>query len=230
MFTVLTEIALFLVLWRKAGGKQSNPIRLTGHELLWLYAVLPILVLANITVLTLVEFLHLPNIAEAAFRDLVKQPTLALFVMCVAAPVLEELIFRGIVLKGLLKNYSPWVAIGQSALLFGLIHINPVQIVGAGLIGLLLGWLYYRTRSLWLCMAGHSLNNLVAFLGMTNSSVSDVETANKLFGSNAGYALALVVSALTMGIIVWRVQQSTKPVMQEYAPVVSEPETAVYPG
>jgi membrane protease YdiL (CAAX protease family) len=222
IFTVLTEVALFLVIWRKSGGKQVSHIRLTGYELPWLYAALPVLALAQVVLLSLLAFIHLPNIAEASFRDLVKQPALALFVMCIAAPALEELVFRGIVLRGLLKNYAPWVAISQSALLFGLVHLNPALTVAAGFIGLLLGWLYYRTQSLWLCMAMHSLHNFLAFIRLSKTSLGDIETAKQLFGSDAGYGFALAVSALVVGLILWRIQQTTTPAKLEHALVVSE--------
>lgn len=53
--------------------------------------------------------------------------------MVIAAPILEELIFRGIILKGLLKNYSPLKSILISSLLFGLIHLNPWQFIGASI-------------------------------------------------------------------------------------------------
>jgi len=211
--TVLTEVALFLLLLRKAGGLRQNPVQLTGQELPWLYMALPLLVLVQAVLLSsLLEFLHLPNIAEASFRDLVKHPVLAFVVMCVAAPVLEELTFRGIILKGLLRNYHPWVAIGQSALLFGLIHLNPLQIVGAGIIGLLVGWLYYRTQSLWLCIAAHALNNFYAFLVMSTPTLSSVETTQEIFPSTSMYLLAVVLSGCLLGLLLWRVKQVTTPI------------------
>lgn len=220
LVTIVLSGTLFFLLLRKASSKEAFNLLFTGQELLWLYILLPVLVLANLIVLSLLKFLYLPDITETSFRELARQPFLAFFMLCVVAPVLEELTFRGIILKGLLRNYSPWKAIGQSALLFGLIHMNPAQIAAAGFIGLLLGWLYYRTRSLWLCIAAHALNNLVALLGATNSSLRDIETAKQLFGSNAGYGLALVISALIMGFILWRIQQTTTPIKEEQAILV----------
>ena len=138
--------------------------------------------------------------------------------MVVAAPVLEELLFRGVILQGLLKNQRPWAAIAQSALLFGLIHVNPAQSLRAALMGLLLGWLYYRTRSLWLCMAMHSLNNMTAFLAMwlapaswENMSVVDA------FGSLWLYIGLVLFSLLVLGALLWRVQLTTFPEAREPA-------------
>ena len=52
-----------------------------------------------------------------------------------AAPITEEILMRGVVLAGLLRNYRPVVAIAQSALLFGVMHMNPAQSLNAFFLG-----------------------------------------------------------------------------------------------
>jgi len=81
----------------------------------------------------------------------------------VVAPLAEETLFRGIILRGLLGRWKPWAAIALSATLFALMHFNPAQTPVALALGLLLGWVYVRTRSLGLCMLGHALNNASSF-------------------------------------------------------------------
>src|SRR5690606_30966839 len=81
----------------------------------------------------------------------------------IAAPILEEVIMRGIILDGLLKRYSPVRSILFSSFLFGLLHLNPWQMVSAMVIGIFAGWVYYRTRSLALPILIHATNNLSAF-------------------------------------------------------------------
>lgn len=78
------------------------------------------------------------------------------------APILEESIFRGIILKGLLTKYTPKFSIIISALIFGLIHGKPLQIWGALLLGLLFGWIYYKTKSLGTTILLHFFANLIA--------------------------------------------------------------------
>lgn len=80
------------------------------------------------------------------------------------APILEELIFRGIILKGLLTSYSPAKAIIISALIFGIIHIHPTQIFTAFLFGLFSGWVFYKTKSLGFTILCHFTGNLTATL------------------------------------------------------------------
>ena len=55
-------------------------------------------------------------------------------------------------------------AILITALIFGVIHINPAQVVNAFFLGLLLGWLFYRTGSLWPSICAHILNNSLSVL------------------------------------------------------------------
>lgn len=78
---------------------------------------------------------------------------------CLIAPVLEETLFRGIFLRSFLKQYPPNVAIGLSALVFAVAHLNVYQGVTAVLIGLLFGWLYVRTQSLWPSILAHGIYN-----------------------------------------------------------------------
>ena len=78
----------------------------------------------------------------------------------VVAPLIEEAVYRGFILGGLLRRYSAPTAILVSAVLFALAHLNPYQFVTAFSGGLLLGWIYVRTRSLWPCVILHALTNL----------------------------------------------------------------------
>ncbi len=79
----------------------------------------------------------------------------------VMAPVFEEIVFRGIIQKGLInKGMKPRTAILFSAFLFGLVHFNPWQFAGALLLGIVLGWVYEKTRSLLMPILLHAFNNL----------------------------------------------------------------------
>ena len=83
----------------------------------------------------------------------------SLFTLSVVAPVTEELFFRGLVMHGFLSRYSVRNSVLVSAVLFGLIHLNPWQLISGISLGLLLGWWFVRTRSLLPCLAGHALAN-----------------------------------------------------------------------
>ncbi|PIF02392.1 MAG: hypothetical protein CR996_00490 [Draconibacterium sp.] len=87
--------------------------------------------------------------------------------VCLIAPVVEELIFRGLILQGFRRNYSPAVAVIMSALLFALFHLNPWQFPATFVLGLLLGWITIRTKSIFLAILGHSINNFLVLLNIT---------------------------------------------------------------
>lgn len=79
------------------------------------------------------------------------------------APIIEEIIFRGIIQKGLInKGVKPQTAIVVSALVFGLVHFNPWQFIGAFLLGIVLGVVYFKTKSLLMPMLLHFFNNTIA--------------------------------------------------------------------
>ena len=75
------------------------------------------------------------------------------------APIFEEWLCRGMVLRGLLTKIKPAWAIVVSALFFAVIHLNPWQALNAFIIGVVMGYVYYKTGSLWLTMLIHFVNN-----------------------------------------------------------------------
>lgn len=81
------------------------------------------------------------------------------------APLVEEFVFRGVIL-GSLRRFGDGFAIVVSALLFGLIHRNMVQLPNAFLMGLVLAYAVVRTGSLWTGILMHLCNNLLA-MGMS---------------------------------------------------------------
>ena len=91
---------------------------------------------------------------------------------CIFCPILEEIGFRGILLGGLLKSRCrPWLAILVTALIFALFHGLGVHFVVSLVFGIILGWLYWRTGSIILCMIIHVVNNSLSFIdfsGRTN--------------------------------------------------------------
>lgn len=142
----------------------------------------------------------IPNIMEETF-DILQSGWGGILVIAIIGPVLEELLFRGAITKALLQQYNPTKAILISALLFGVFHINPAQILPAFLIGILLSWTYYRTASLIPCMLMHILNNsLSVFL---NINYPEAEHMDELIGATP-YLIFLCVSTLIFaGTVMW---------------------------
>lgn len=100
--------------------------------------------------------------------------------VAIAAPVCEEYFFRGVLLKGLATRRSQWRALGISAFLFSLFHLDPVGLLARTELGLVFGFLYLRTGSLWPGIAAHAANNSVSmaayFLARNEGSAGEAVT------------------------------------------------------
>lgn len=90
----------------------------------------------------------------------------AIVKVAIIAPIIEEILFRGIIMNGLIKNYRSWYAVLMSGVLFSLYHLNPWQMTYTFFLGLLLGWIVLKTKSLPLAILIHSINNLLVLLSM----------------------------------------------------------------
>ncbi len=102
--------------------------------------------------------------ALANVLDTGKHPLGSFFLLVAVAPATEETLFRGLILRGFLANYSKRRAILFSALLFAAMHVNPWQFVSAFVAGVLLAWLLIETGSLVPCLFAHALANGTAYL------------------------------------------------------------------
>ena len=116
----------------------------------------------------LVELLQMemPEQVAKMFEEVMKKP-LGYVVIGILAPFAEEVVFRGAILRkllGMMEEKWHWVAIAISAAIFGFVHLNVPQGIHAFLIGLLLGWMYYRTRSILPGILFHWVNNSLAFI------------------------------------------------------------------
>lgn len=89
--------------------------------------------------------------------------TSAFLIICVLAPFLEELFFRGFIYRTFTKTWPVWLASVLTASLFALIHFQLQVFLPLFFLGLILNYVYHRTGSVWSSVAFHSLNNTIAF-------------------------------------------------------------------
>lgn len=88
-----------------------------------------------------------------------------LLLICLIGPLTEEMVFReGIVRHLAYKRLQPLAAALVGALLFGIVHGNPAQMIPAATIGFILGVFFVRTGNIQLCAAAHIFNNSFAVL------------------------------------------------------------------
>ena len=89
----------------------------------------------------------------------------------IVAPIVEEIFYRHVLLRLFLRTYrSPLLAILYSAILFTMLHsqilIKPILIVPYLTSGIVLGYLYYKSNSVWFCILMHSLANAAGYLSL----------------------------------------------------------------
>ena len=99
--------------------------------------------------------------ASEAVAEMVKQAPwgLAIFAVAVAPGICEEVFCRGFLAQGLSGRYQTWAVVLMVSFLFGCLHVDPQQGVGAMLLGTVIHAAYVATRSLVVAMAVHFANN-----------------------------------------------------------------------
>lgn len=197
LFSVLA-VALFL--WQKWAVVSRHWIR-TRPWIVLVWCVLAALGSIIPSAWFQDQMPELPNIVEEEF-DMILRNRYGYFIIGLLAPLAEELVFRGAILRSLLKwNSRPWVAILISAVLFSAAHMNPAQIPHTLLIGLLLGWMYYRTDSIVPGVVFHWVNNTVAYV-IYNLYPNPDMTTTDLFGNGGpvlmavGFSLCILIPSL----------------------------------
>ena len=120
--------------------------------------------------------------------------------IALVAPIVEELIFRGVIMHGFMRNYHSVTAILVSALFFALFHLNPWQFPTTFLLGLLLGWVMVISRNIIICIIGHSINNLLVLLSIELYEPLS-ETAFFLMEKSKQLTISYIVAGLCVMLI-----------------------------
>jgi len=140
------------------------------------------------------------EISEALLGKFEKYPVVTIFMVGIIAPFFEETFFRGFILKGLLNNnMKPEKAIAISALIFGVFHLNPWQMVGGFLLGLILGLVFYKTGTLFAGIIIHAINNLLniaIYSQYGDKRIPEILNISKTLYFSIGLALLLIFGYL----------------------------------
>ncbi len=177
---LFTMIPLFAFIYFKAKQEYQRyeflemaaPRKIDSPSFGSLYPVLAFVLagLATFSISVLIDpltsLMPMPESIKNIFEKILKGYSMTDTVVAtvVLAPLCEEFLCRGVMLRGMLEHISPAKAILWSAFLFALIHLNPWQAVPAFFLGAYFGWLYWKTRSIWLVIFLHFVNNLSAML------------------------------------------------------------------
>lgn len=192
---IYCAITLAIFIWRKWAVLSPAYMNTRQWDIFFWSAVASLgTILPSVWLQSLMP--ELPDTSAETFTKLMGNQY-GYFVICLFVPFVEETVFRGAILKSLLGVFrNPWVAILISAVIFAVVHLNPAQMPHALLIGLLLGWMYYRTGSILPGVALHWVNNTVVYsLCKLFPQATSVNSLEGLFGSNQkSIVLSLIFS------------------------------------
>lgn len=178
--------------------------------------------------------IHLPmilwGVGLVVFSGVVLEPLLALFPTAayedvmqtiglggwavlstiVAAPILEEVLFRGLIFESCSERFGRGVGLFLSALLFGVIHVVPVQVINAFVVGLILGYIYLRTRSLVSVIIIHAVNNAIAYITAVLFGDAASATLRDVVSNDVVYWILYGISSLLFVWAMWRLLRTLR--------------------
>lgn len=137
------------------------------------------------------EIIDLPNMVEVEMTGMAHS-AIGILAIAIIGPICEEIMFREGICGTLLRSGAkPWTAILVSAVIFGIIHINPAQVPFAFAVGVILAILYYKTKSLIPSTVIHILNNSYAVWMMIKYEGQEDVTFKELLGNNPYWPLLI---------------------------------------
>ena len=205
-----TMLAALAMLWHLLHFRyiRFSTAYLRKENLPLLFICIPFVYTLMYVMSTATEWINLPNLLEDTFMDM-SHNVVGILSIAIVAPVLEECLFRGAIEGHLLSLWKgkPWAAIIVSGIVFGLIHLNPAQVLYASIIGIVLGWLRWRTDSIVPGIVAHILNNSISVICMR------LYGAEGSFEQGAGEtAQPWFIAAYTVILLVcfWYIYKKTK--------------------
>jgi membrane protease YdiL (CAAX protease family) len=133
------------------------------------------------------------------------------FVVAVTPAVCEEIFFRGIVQRSF-ERIMGWKSAILIGVIFGLFHMQPLGLVTLSILGMLFGYFFFRSRSLYPAMAAHFANNFLAiFLMYQAPTLEGIDLA-----SSQQIPLSWVAVSLPVGILLMVLYQRLTESLQQH--------------
>lgn len=173
----LVILAVFFLLRRKNPFGETGFHKTSARGVCAALSVTPFLYAAVIFIMSLLPEAWMESYAEAS-AALSDTGVIMAIATIVVAPIVEEIIFRGLILSRLRKAIPGWLAVLISALLFGLCHGQIVWICYAFVLGLIFGVMAQRSGSVWPSLLAHVLFNTI---GHCSSYIPDTNMAYWIF-------------------------------------------------
>jgi membrane protease YdiL (CAAX protease family) len=164
----LISLGIVVLIGFKKTKRKFNEVFKFNNVSLSLWMAIIIFMIGFVIILSELDnivnyILPMPESFKNIFETLMAKQVFvfSVIIMGIIPGLMEELFFRGIILDGLNRNYSKRKAIIISALLFGIVHLNPWQFYGGFIIGLISAWVCINTNSILLSIYIHFFNNVL---------------------------------------------------------------------
>ncbi len=168
IFGVVVKYYVVIILLKcLSNSKNTQKLKYHLNPMSFIFTILMIIafrLLFDNSLILWVSRISMPDFISGSFEKLTVSPIILILSVMVVAPIYEEIIFRGILLKGMSKKTNPAIALVVSALFFAVVHLNVPQGINAFLLGLVIGFIYLTTDSIYLSIFAHLINNLLALL------------------------------------------------------------------
>lgn len=166
----------------------------------------------------LFQVLDIPDIFEQQFLEMTK--SWAGFIgICIVGPIMEEIMMRRVIMTEIAKATGHvWWGIIISAAIFSVIHGNPIQMVFALPAGIIFGWLYHKTGSLFVPICIHIINNTISFFAIKFNLDLQISLFDTL-----GTIIFLVLTVISIVSII-RIHTFYSDKTQEEAAIQEEPD------
>jgi len=206
--SVLQHAIVYVVIINRL-GKHSNYVPISPPRQSPLLCLFFVLFVLSITMATeplriwMVRLVPMPDLMKQFEAVYFRNNLSAFIIVVIGLPILNEWLYRGIILKGLLTHYSPFKAIMWSAALFSVMCL-PWSALEMFCFALMIGWVYWQTKSLRYCMLMHMVSSAAVFFARLffirffKLSSTDVIMIADIVGGYYIYPVALLVCALAI--------------------------------
>lgn len=204
-------ITILLYWWRKWWTENISAVREISFPVVLLLCLTAVFNILPSDALSELLGIKANETQERLMMQIMQSP-LSFLVIAVLVPLTEEVVFRGAFLRTLLNRFQSdrgvWCSILASAALFGLVHGNIAQFVHATIIGIFLGWLYYKTRSILPGVIFHFANNAIVFLFVKLVPETTDSMLETFDGNYPLYAASLIASIVLLAILIRQLNNS----------------------
>ena len=218
LIAYIPPLVYLYIMWARRPGRsdveQSSGLR-PGRQAAAVAVAVPVELAVIVLAGAATSWIETPQWYTDLFKSMIQTGLLSTAVtVCVLAPVMEEFLFRRIVLCSLARKMSGWKALLLSSLMFAAAHFNLWQALPAFILGCLLGWICLRTGNWWASVLLHALNNSLTiavsvFFGpdVALTPLSQVMTPGL-------YYLLVILSAVVAAAGIWLIYRITRTTIQ----------------